>query len=115
MPEGDVYYAEPGQIQAGVRQIDQISALVRDIARDFLSEVNAVSDWPGRDDEFAREVLPKEKEERETASSTISSIEEAVVEIANGTHDNLRNIIGTQDGALDAIANSRVRDGRGRH
>ncbi|MFD3944798.1 hypothetical protein [Streptomyces sp. NPDC058579] len=114
MPEGDVYFAIPGRLQAGVRQIDQISSLVQDIARDFVSEVNAVRDWPGRDDSFAREVLPQEKDERETATRTAEAIAEAVVEIANGTHDNLRNIVNTQDGALDAIG-SAARGRRGSH
>ncbi|SNX66211.1 hypothetical protein SAMN06272735_8057 [Streptomyces sp. TLI_55] len=114
MADGNAYFANPGRIQSGVRQIDEISALARQMVREFVADVNLTRDWPGTDDEFAREVQPQEKSERTTVTDTGQSVSDAVVAVADGTHTNLQNIMGTQSGVLDAIHDSAV-NGPGRH
>ncbi|MEU6353679.1 hypothetical protein ABZ896_30855 [Streptomyces sp. NPDC047072] len=114
MADGNAYFADPGRIQAGVRQVDAISSLAQEMVRDFTSAVNATRDWPGQDDDFAREVKPQEKSERTSVTDTGQAITDAVVGVADGTHANLRNIVGTQSGVLDAIRDSAA-NGPGRH
>ncbi|WP_299531521.1 hypothetical protein [uncultured Streptomyces sp.] len=106
MPEGNAYYAEPGRLQAGARQIDQISALAQEIVHEFVSAVNLTRDWPGTDDSYAKEVLPQEKKEREAALDTGLALSKAVVGVADGTMSNLSNILSTQSGVLDSIRSS---------
>ncbi|MFG2945825.1 hypothetical protein [Streptomyces adustus] len=113
MADGNAYFADPGRIQAGVRQVDRISSLAQEMVRDFVSAVNLTRDWPGTDDEFARETLPQEKSERTSVTDTGEAIADAVFQVANGTTTNLRNILGTQSGVLDAIHDSA--NGPGRH
>ncbi|MEU8588766.1 hypothetical protein AB0C59_17465 [Streptomyces sp. NPDC048664] len=100
------YYADPGRIQGGVRQIDQISSIARDMMRDFVNEVNLTRDWTGTSDSFAKEVAPQEKKEREGASDTGQALADAVLSVADGTTANLKNILTTQSGNLDAIHES---------
>lgn len=114
MADGNAYFADPGRIQSGVRQIDEISALAQRMVHEFVADVNRTRDWPGTDDTFAREVQPQEKTERTTVTDTGQSVSDAVVAVADGTHTNLQNIMGTQSGILDAIHDSAV-NGPGRH
>ena len=114
MADSNAYFADPGRIQAGVRQVDAISSLAQEMVRDFVSAVNLTRDWPGHDDEFAREVKPQEKSERESVTDTGQAVTDAIVGVANGTHSNLQNILGTQNGVLDAIHESAA-NGPGRH
>ncbi|WP_327179800.1 hypothetical protein OG599_33915 [Streptomyces sp. NBC_01335] len=112
MPEGNAYFAEPGRLQAGSRQIDQISALAREIVHDFVSSVNLTRDWPGTDDSYAKEVLPQEQKERKAAVETGVALSDAIVGVADGTLANLGNILSTQSGVLDSIHRS---SGSGSH
>ena len=108
------YLANPGRLQAWPRQVDAISSLAQEMVRDFVSAVNLTRDWPGHDDEFAREVKPQEKSERESVTDTGQAVTDAIVGVANGTHTNPQNILGTQNGVLDAIRDSAA-NGPGRH
>ena len=74
MSDTNAYYAEPARIQAGVRQIDQISTLAEDMLRDFVSAVNLTSDWPGTNDSYAKQAIPQEKQEREAAVGTMAAL-----------------------------------------
>lgn len=114
MADGNSYFADTGRIQSGVRQVDHISSLAQEIVRDFVSAVNMTRDWPGVDDDFAKEVAPQEKSERSKVTSTGQSLSDAVVQVANGTTANLSNILNTQGGVLDAIHQSAA-NGSGRH
>jgi len=112
MPEGNSYYAEPDQLAAGVRYINQISTLAHDMLRDFTTTVNDTHGWPGKDDDFAKEVIPAELREREMAIDTGTSLVEAVVSVADGTMANLDNIRNTQNGVIDSINSASRRNGR---
>ncbi|MCX4402983.1 hypothetical protein OG585_03820 [Streptomyces sp. NBC_01340] len=106
MAEGNSYFADPARIQGGVRQIDQISTIAQEMIRDFVNEVNLTRDWPGTSDSFAREVVPQEKKERDGSADTGQALRDAIVSVANGTTENLKNILTTQGGNLDAIHES---------
>ncbi|GAA3875047.1 hypothetical protein ACWDR2_27670 [Streptomyces sp. NPDC003631] len=110
MADENSYFADPARIQGGVRQIDQISSIAREMMRDFVNEVNLTRDWPGTSDSFAKEVVPQEHKERESTSDTGQALADAVVSVADGTTANLKNILTTQGGNLDAIHES---SGRG--
>lgn len=115
MADPNAYFAEPARIAAGVRQIDRISGLAQDMIRDFLNEVNATRDWPGVNDSFAEQVIPQEKQERELSGDTGQALSTAVAEVAGGTVKNLSNILGTQNGVLDAIHSQSGGGSAGRH
>ncbi|MFE9130881.1 hypothetical protein ACFYOF_36610 [Streptomyces sp. NPDC007148] len=110
MADENSYFADPARIQGGVRQIDQISSIAREMMRDFVNELNLTRDWPGTSDSFAKEVVPQEHKERESTSDTGQALADAVVSVADGTTANLKNILTTQGGNLDAIHES---SGRG--
>ncbi|GHH80323.1 hypothetical protein GCM10018793_35240 [Streptomyces sulfonofaciens] len=106
MADDNAYFADPARLHSGIRQIESISSLAQAMLKDFVDEVNATKHWPGEDDSFAKQVLPRELKERQGSTDTIQSIADAVVGIADGTTANLRNITETQDGNMDAIRDS---------
>ncbi|KAB1140862.1 hypothetical protein F7R91_34565 [Streptomyces luteolifulvus] len=103
MADSNGYIADPNRLRTAIRQIEEISEMARDIVRDFAGEVARTQGWPGRDDSFAREVLPSERKERESALETGENIAGAGEQIALSTLENLDNIEGTQLGALEGI------------
>jgi hypothetical protein len=115
MAEGNSYYADPNQLQAGIRQIDQISNLASEIVNEFVRTVNLTSDWPGHDDSYARVVIPQDKKERLAATDTGTAVDDAVFSVVDGTKANLDNVINTQNGVLDAINESSSGNSGRRH
>lgn len=107
----NAYYANPGVLQAGTRQIEQISRLANEIISEFITDVSATSDWPGQNDSYAKQVLPQEKKQREGAITTGSALSEAIVGVGDGTIANLKSVVGTQNGVLDAIHDSHINTG----
>ncbi|GGW30799.1 hypothetical protein [Streptomyces xantholiticus] len=103
MADSNGYIADTNRLRAAIRQIEQISAMAGDIARDFANEVGRNQHWPGRDDSFAREVIPSELKERQTALETSENVAGASEQIALSTLGNLDNIEGTQLGVLEGI------------
>ena len=103
MADSNAYAADTNRLRAAIRQIEQISAMAGDLVRDFAHEVARTQHWPGEDDSFAREVIPSERKERETALETAESVAGASEQIALSTLGNLDNIEGTQLGALEGI------------
>lgn len=106
MGDSNAYYADPARIQGGVRQMNQISALVEGLVGDFVSSANLTRDWCGENDSMAKELIPQEKKERDGSIDTGRALSEAVVGVVNGTNDNVKNILTTQGGNLDAIRQS---------
>jgi hypothetical protein len=106
MSDDNAYYADPARLHSGIRQIETISTFATSMMKDFIDNVNETKTWPGESDSFAKEVQPRELKEREGSSDTVKSISDAVVGIADGTNTNLKNIVGTQDGNMDAIRHS---------
>lgn len=106
MTDANAYAADPARIQGGVRQVEQISTAAEAMLREFLSHVNLTRGWPGVDDTFAQANLPNEKKERETVTDTAQAMSGAIVAIAHGTNENLKNIMTTQAGNMAAIHQS---------
>jgi hypothetical protein len=107
----NAYYANPGVLQSGTRQIEQISRLATEIINEFITDVSATSDWPGDNDSYAKQVRPQEKKQREGAVTTGSALTEAIVGVGDGTLANLKSVVGTQNGVLDAIHDSNINTG----
>ncbi|MFE6904682.1 hypothetical protein ACFVFJ_49500 [Streptomyces sp. NPDC057717] len=116
MSDSDSYSADPARIHGGVRQIEQIRGLIQGMMRNFSNEINLTKGWPGTNDSFAENIIPQELKERVGTTNTVQALSEAILSVADGTTGNLKNILGTQDGNLDAILNSSGGGGRsGRH
>ena len=107
----NAYSATPPALVAGTRQIEQISRLANEMINEFITDVSSTSGWPGHDDSYAKQMLPQEKEQREGSIKTGSSLSEAIVSIGDGTLTNLKSVLGTQNGALDAIHDSNINTG----
>ncbi|MEU6197107.1 hypothetical protein [Streptomyces sp. NPDC047061] len=107
----NAYSASPPALIAGTRQIEQISRLANEMISEFITDVSATSKWPGHDDSYAKQMLPQEKEQREGSVTTGSSLSEAIVSIGDGTLTNLKSVLGTQSGVLDAIHDSSIDTG----
>ncbi|MGW0832704.1 hypothetical protein [Streptomyces prunicolor] len=106
----NAYSASPAALIAGTRQIEQISQLANDMINEFITDVSSTSGWPGHDDDFAKQMKPQEKKERDGSVDTGSSLSEAIVSIGDGTLTNLKSVLGTQNGVLDAIHDSSTGD-----
>ncbi|MFF7467694.1 hypothetical protein [Streptomyces sp. NPDC008092] len=107
----NAYYASPQGLVSGTRQIEQISRLVTDMVNEFITDVSATSGWPGHDDSYAQQTLPQEKQQRLNAIKTGTSLSEAIVGVGDGTLANLKSVLGTQGGVLDAIHDSSINTG----
>ncbi|WP_405951131.1 hypothetical protein OG588_37740 [Streptomyces prunicolor] len=106
----NAYSASPPALVAGTRQIEQISQLANEMISEFITDVSSTSGWPGHDDDFANQMRPQEKQQREGSVQTGSSLSEAIVSIGDGTLTNLKSVLGTQNGVLDAIHDSSTGD-----
>ncbi|MCX5238300.1 MULTISPECIES: hypothetical protein [Streptomyces] len=106
----NAYSASPPALVAGTRQIEQISQLANEMISEFITDVSSTSGWPGYDDDFAKQMRPQEKQQREGSVQTGSSLSEAIVSIGDGTLTNLKSVLGTQNGVLDAIHDSSTGD-----
>lgn len=106
MGDSNAYFADPARIQGGMEQMNQISNLVNSLVRSFTSEANATRGWCGQNDSMAAQLIPQERKERSGSIGTGSSLSEAIVGIVNGTGTNLKSILTTQNGNLDAIHQS---------
>lgn len=104
----NAYFADPAALASGTRQIQAISNFAVDMINEFIADVSATSDWPGRDDSYAEQMIPQEKKQREGAVSTGTALTEAIVGVGDGTLANLKNILGTQSGNLEAIQSSSI-------
>lgn len=107
----NAYSASPAALIAGTRQIEQISRLANEMINEFITDVSSTSGWPGYDDDFAKQMRPQEKEQRDGSIDTGSSLSEAIVSIGDGTLTNLKSVLGTQNGVLDAIHDSDINSG----
>ncbi|KPI08692.1 hypothetical protein OK074_3479 [Actinobacteria bacterium OK074] len=107
----NAYYASPPALVAGTRQIEQISRLATDMINEFITDVSATSDWPGQNDSYAKQMLPQEKQQREGSITTGTSLSEAIVGVGDGTLANLKSVLGTQSGVVDAIHDSSINSG----
>jgi hypothetical protein len=113
---GSEYSADPAQIRASVTAIDAIAALVLEIGHDFERDVKLTDDWPGEDDTFARETIPRVRKEQEGSVRTAESMFGVLLAAARGTVENLKNIEGTQAQNIGAIHDSAGgKRGGGRH
>jgi hypothetical protein len=106
----NAYSASPPALVAGTRQIEQISRLANEMINEFITDVSSTSRWPGDDDDFAKQMRPAEKQQREGSVEAGSSLSEAIVSIGDGTLTNLKSVLGTQNGVLDAIHDSNTGD-----
>ncbi|MGW3622032.1 hypothetical protein [Streptomyces sp. NPDC000880] len=97
------YTAEPDNLLAGVKAIEEIGALAQSLLADFSNEVNETRRWPGVNDSFAQEAIPQEVKVREGSLKTVEAVFEGVRGIGDATFGNLLNIMTTQSGALEAI------------
>ncbi|MFE0489891.1 MULTISPECIES: hypothetical protein [Streptomyces] len=109
----NAYFASPDGLANGTRQVMQISQFAVNMLEEFITDVSATSDWPGKDDSYAKQMIPKEREGREGAISTCREFVNALVAIGDGTMANLHNVVGTQGGVLDGIRNSHINTGDG--
>jgi hypothetical protein len=107
----NAYSASPPALVAGTRQIEQISQLVNEMTNEFITDVSSTSGWAGHDDSYAKQMRPQEKQQREGSVQTGLSLSEAIVSIGDGTLTNLKSVLGTQSGALDAIHGSNINTG----
>lgn len=107
----NAYSASPPALIAGTRQIEQISQLANEMISEFITDVSSTSGWPGYDDDFAKQMRPQEKQQREGSVGTGSSLSEAIVSIGDGTLTNLKSVLGTQNGVLSAIHDSNTNTG----
>jgi len=112
----NAYSASPPALIAGTRQIEQISRLANEMINEFITDVSSTSGWPGYDDSYAEQMRPQEKKQRDGSIDTGSSLSEAIVGVGDGTLANLKSVLGTQNGVLDAIHDSNTGDtGDGSH
>jgi hypothetical protein len=115
----DRYYGDPRRIEAGTRQLDEIAKMAQSIASDFLDEISATVTWPGTDDEYAQQMRPKERKERQATKDTCTAVRDAIVGITEGTLQNLESMRRVRDQALDGIGqqtnNIENMGGHGRH
>nr|WSY50991.1 hypothetical protein OG999_13315 [Streptomyces sp. NBC_00886] len=107
----NAYSASPPALIAGTRQIDQISRLANEMINEFITDVSSTSGWPGHDDSYAKQMLPQEKQQREGSVKTGTSLSEAIVGVGDGTLTNLKSVLGTQSGVIDAIHDSSINTG----
>jgi hypothetical protein len=98
---------------AGTRQIEQISQMVTEMVQEFVTDVSETADWCGDSDSYAKQMKPKEKEQREGAISTGEALTNALVSAGNGTIANVKSVVGTQNGVLDAIHDSHINNNGG--
>jgi hypothetical protein len=61
----NAYLASPDGLANGTRQIVEISEFAVRMLEDFITEVSATAGWPGKDDSYAKQMIPKEREGRE--------------------------------------------------
>ncbi len=62
----NAYYANfPPGLTGGTRQLQAISDYAVDMFNEFFHDVSATSDWPGKDDSYAKTMVPQEKKQRE--------------------------------------------------
>lgn len=113
------YLANPDRIQAGVRQLEDITEAAQSMVSEFLDEISATVTWPGTSDEFAEKVRPQEQQERQVTKDTCRAIRDSVTAIADGTMKNVDSMLGTKNQALEDIGKqgnriSEVEAGRGR-
>ncbi|MEU4656101.1 hypothetical protein AB0G32_19490 [Streptomyces sp. NPDC023723] len=104
----NAYFANPAALASGTRQIQAISNFAVEMINEFVSDVSATADWCGDDDSYAKQMIPQEKKQREGATSTGKALTEAIVGVGDGTLANLKNIVGTQNGNLEAINDSHI-------
>ncbi|MDQ0988455.1 hypothetical protein [Streptomyces sp. V2I9] len=111
------YYANPNRIEAGTRQLEAIAELARKMTSDFLIESNGTSTWPGVDDDFAKQVRPQEKKDREATRETCEALGKAVAGISRGTLENVKSMHALRGETLGNIAkqDSRISDANGGH
>jgi hypothetical protein len=109
----NAYFANPHALMAGTRQIEQISQMVTEMVREFVTDVSETADWCGESDSYAKQMKPKEKEQREGAISTGEALANALVSAGNGTIANTKSVLGTQSGVIDAIRGSSINTNNG--
>ncbi|MDQ0790855.1 hypothetical protein [Streptomyces sp. B3I8] len=109
----NAYFANPSVLVAGTRQIELISQMANEMLNEFIADVSATSDWPGKDDSYAKQTIPKEREGREGAIATCTELVNALVAVGDGTLANTKNVLGTQRGVLDSIHDSGINKGNG--
>jgi hypothetical protein len=103
---GNNYFADPNRIQAGTREIDQISTYVQNLLENFTDGIYATVGWTGTSDSLAKQLIPADQQDRQQTTDTARALSQAVVGIARGTETNLKSILSTQQGNLDAIHDS---------
>jgi hypothetical protein len=103
---GNNYFADPNRIQSGTREIDQISTFVQNMLEDFTNGAYATAGWTGTSDSLAKQLIPADQKDRQGTTDTARALTQAIVGIARGTETNLKNILATQQGNLDAIHQS---------
>ncbi|MFH9044906.1 hypothetical protein ACIA6T_20750 [Streptomyces sp. NPDC051740] len=106
MSDANAYTADTARIQGGIRQVHEISTAAQSMLRNFENRLKPTAGWPGEDDSFAKATKPHAQRENVTAAETMRAIVEAIVAIADGTSENVKNIRSTQAGNLDAILRS---------
>ncbi|MFK0120067.1 hypothetical protein [Streptomyces sp. NPDC090994] len=104
----NAYFANPAALASGTRQIQAISNFAVEMINEFITDVSATADWCGKDDSYAEQMIPQEKKQREGAISTGKALTDAIVGVGDGTLANLKNILGTQGGNLEAIHDSSI-------
>jgi hypothetical protein len=107
----NAYFANPAALASGTKQIEAISNFAVDAFNEFFRDVAATADWCGKDDSYAKQTIPQEKKQREGAIATGKALTEAIVGVGDGTLANLKNILGTQGGNLEAIHDSHIDTG----
>ncbi|MFB8210120.1 MULTISPECIES: hypothetical protein [unclassified Streptomyces] len=104
----NAYYASIPGLAGGTRQLQAISDYAVDMFNEFFHDVSATSDWPGKDDSYAKTMIPQEKKQREGAVDTGKALTEAIVGVGDGTLANLKSVLTTLGGNLDAIHESHI-------
>ncbi|WP_030381576.1 MULTISPECIES: hypothetical protein [unclassified Streptomyces] len=109
----NAYFANPSALMAGTRQIELISQMANEMFGEFVADVSATAGWPGKSDSYAKQMIPKEKEQREGSIAAGEALVHALVSAGDGTIANTKSVVGTQNGVLDAINDSRINTNNG--
>ncbi|MFE1246552.1 hypothetical protein [Streptomyces sp. NPDC058735] len=117
------FTADPGRIRRGGEMMEALPDRTNELGDGFISRLGDYDGWAGKDDDFAREVLPKYEANNEALLELIRTLGTAFSELqravwANGQHIEgvsayANEQIGRQTSSLDALGGDS--DGGGRH
>ncbi|MEV1066448.1 hypothetical protein [Streptomyces sp. NPDC050263] len=108
----EAFSAQTGRIRRATATIGEFPVQVRASVQDFEDSVGPTRSWPGESDEYARQMLPGEREEWDLAVGVGFRLAEVVGLIERGVLTNLGDFEQTQDYALGSINDTRNRPGR---